>query len=448
MQTGRFSKWVAVAAVLCVSYGVPVATAAGSSMKETINATLAYNPTLKAFQEYRQAAEYDLSRARSGWYPRADIRAGVGPERVDDDVTRSTDGPSYDRDTFYTRSEASLTVSQTIWDGLSTWNRVNIGEGRLESAQHRLLDNAEGLALDALLAHIEVYRQRQIVRLAELNVRNHEAILASQKQRQSSGASSLADVTQTETRLARTLASLAESRSALEVGLANYKRLTGQEAGELESPVVPSNAFGSLDSALSFSQSKNRKVQAVRSDVTTADAQAELDKAPFHPQIYLEGSQSYRDNATSSTTWSEETAVMVRGNWNVFNGGYDWYNVKGDKARARQTRQELNGLLDSLAEETTATWSQLISAQEQVKHFSNAVVYSTQTRDMYLDQFNIGQRSLLDVLDAENELFSTSIQLVTAQQNVIAAQYRLLALGSNLLDGFEIVGKELLVTTE
>ncbi len=224
--------------------------------------------------------------------------------------------------------------------------------------------------------------------------------------------------------------------------------MTGQEAGELESPVVPSNAFGSLDSALSFSQSKNRKVQAVRSDVTTADAQTELDKAPFHPQIYLEGSQSYRDNATSSTTWSEETAVMVRGNWNVFNGGYDWYNVKGDKARARQTRQELNGLLDSLAEETTATWSQLISAQEQVKHFSNAVVYSTQTRDMYLDQFNIGQRSLLDVLDAENELFSTSIQLVTAQQNVIAAQYRLLALGSNLLDGFEIVGKELLVTTE
>ena len=155
MQTGRFSKWVAVAAVLCVSYVVPVATAAGSSMKETINATLAYNPTLKAFQEYRQAAEYDLSRARSGWYPRADIRAGVGPERVDDDVTRSTDRPSYDRDTFYTRSEASLTVSQTIWDGLSTWNRVNIGEGRLESAQHRLLDNAEGLALDALLAHIE-----------------------------------------------------------------------------------------------------------------------------------------------------------------------------------------------------------------------------------------------------------------------------------------------------
>ncbi len=448
MKFKGFCKTVALVAAMCAWQEATPAMANPTEMKDTINATLEYNPTLKAFQEYRQAAEHDLSRARSGWYPRADIRAGIGPERVDDGTTRSTERPRYDRDTFYTRSEASLTISQTIWDGLSTYNRVNIGEGRLDSAQHRLLDNAEGLALDGLLAHIEVYRQTQIVRLAEINVRNHESILASQKQRQASGAASLADVTQTETRLARTQASLSESRSALEVALANYKRLTGKDAVALAAPVAPTNAFASLDNAIAYSQSKNRKVQAGRADITTADAQTELDKAPFHPEVYVEASQRYLDNASSATTWSEETAVMLRGNWNIFNGGYDWYNVKGDKARARQTRQEVYSLLDSLAEETTATWSQLMSAQEQVRHFSNAVLYSTQTRDMYLDQFNLGQRSLLDVLDSENELFSSSIQLVTAQQNVIAAQYRLLALGSNLLEGFGVVGHELLIATE
>ena len=139
---------------------------------------------------------------------------------------------------------------------------------------------------------------------------------------------------------------------------------------------------------------------------------------------------------------------MLRGNWNLFNGGYDWFNVKGDKARARQSRQELSGLLDSLAEETTATWSQLVSAQEQARHFANAVQYSTKTRDMYLEQFNLGQRSLLDVLDSENELFSSSIQLVTAQQNVTAAKYRLLALGGDFLSAFNLDRTALAVKTD
>ena len=424
----------------------PQATGA-TSMKETISATLAYNPNIKAFQEYRQAAEHDLSRARSGWFPRVDARAGAGFEQVDDATTR---GRNYkqSRGGYYERTEASLTISQTIWDGMATWNRVNIGESRLDSANSRLFDNAEGLGLDALLAHIEIYRQRRIVQLAELNVKNHQAILASQKQRQSSGASTLADVTQTESRLARTLASLAESRSALEVALANYKRLTGKDAGVLEAPTAAADSYPSLDVALAHSQTGNLKVKALRSDVNTAEAQTELDKSAFHPQIYLEAGPSWTDRLGSSTTWTQSNAIMLRGNWNLFNGGYDWFNVKGDKARARQSRQELSGLLDSLAEETTATWSQLVSAQEQARHFANAVQYSTKTRDMYLEQFNLGQRSLLDVLDSENDLFSSSIQLVTAQQNVTAAKYRLLALGGDFLSAFNLDRTALAVKTD
>ncbi len=431
-------------AASAASRPAPVPAADAVTMKQTVDSTVAYHPTIRAFQEYRQAADYDLKRARSGWFPRVDVRAGYGVDQWSGATSRAT-GRSRD---YYDRSEASLVISQTIWDGMATWYRVEQGESRLESAQSRLIDNAEGLALDAVLAHIEIYRQRRIVALAELNVKNHKAILGSQYERQRSGAATMADVTQTQSRLARTEASLAESRSALEVAISNYKRLTGVDVAQVEAPISPRDAYPSLEEALARTQTGNPKVKTMQADIKTAEAQPELDKSAFHPQIFLEAGPAYSNHVQDAWDDNGGMAIMLRANWNLFNGGYDWYNMKGSKARARQTKQELLALYDSLADETTSTWSQLLSAQEQAKYFANAVKYSTQTRDMYLQQFNVGQRSLLDVLDSENELFSSSIQLVTAQQNVIAAKYRLLTLGGALLANFDIDRNTLVVEME
>jgi adhesin transport system outer membrane protein len=422
------------------------AAADGTTLKETVEEAIAYNPNVKVFQENRQAAAHDLSRARSGWFPRMDVRAGFGFDQVSDTITRAP-GARQGRREFRSTSEASLVVSQTIWDGFATWNRVSIGESQLDSAVNRLFDNAEALGLDALLAHIEVYRQRRICALAELNVKNHRTILSSQVERQRSGAATMADVTQTRSRLARTEASLAESRSALEVALTNYKRLTGKDAGNLEPPFAPKDAYPSLEVALAESQSGNFKLKALTSDAETARFQSELDKSPFYPQLTFELGPSYSYRSGSSLTDTGSMAFMLRAQWNLFNGGYDYFNVKGDKARYRQTRQELAALYDTVAQETAATWSELISAREQAKFYGNSVQYATQTRDMYLEQFNVGQRSLLDVLDAENEVFSSSIQYVTAQQNVLAAQYRLLALGGDFLPSFGIAREGLSIET-
>ncbi|MDR0826782.1 MAG: TolC family outer membrane protein [Desulfovibrio sp.] len=406
------------------------------TLRETVAISLAYSPNVKAFQEYRQAAVHDLQRARSGWFPRVDARAGWGIEQWSDTSTRrgglNNPGGDTSRD-YYSRSEASLTVSQTIWDGLATLRRVEIGETRLDSAQSRLYDNAEGMALDAVLAHIEIYRQRRIVALAELNVKNHKSILASQFERHKSGASTMADVTQTQSRLARTEASLTESRAALEVAVSNYKRISGRDPGQVAAPNAPTEAYPNLEAALIATQAGNLKIRASQSDIKTALSQASLDTSAFHPQVNLEAGPTYSYRSGSSLDDQGGMVIMLRASWNLFNGGYDYYNVKGDLARARQNKQELEQLKDQLTSETESTWTQFVSSSEQSRQFANAVDYSTKTRNMYLEQFNVGQRSLLDVLDSENELFSYSIQLVTAQLNVIAAQYRLLTLGGNIM---------------
>ncbi len=415
--------------------GQPSPSAPTGTMKDTVLSTIGYNPDIKAFQEYRQAAVHDVSRARSGWLPRVDARAGWGYEQWSSRETRNHKQYGYKQNDYdyYERGEASIVLQQTIWDGFATLSRYRIGTSRLDSAVSRLLDNSEAAGLDALLAHIEVYRQRRLVALSELNVKNHQDILASQEERQRLGASSVADVTQTRGRLARAQASLAETRSALEISMAAYKRLTGKDAGDLEAPFGPDDPYPSMEAVLADSHTLNPKVRALQSDFMTAKAQRDLDKSPFHPQIYLEIGPSYSWQAQGSQTYEWGTGIMLRGVWNLFDGFYDYYNVKGDQARMRQARQQINSQTETLSRETSSTWSSLLSAREQSKFFAVAVDNNTQTRDSYLQQFNVGQRSLLDVLDSENELYSSSIQLVTARLNEIAAQYRLKALGGQLL---------------
>ena len=451
----KFLTAVATTLILAApAFAAPAADSAPGSLRDTVVSSLEYNPDIKAFQEYRQAAVHDVSRARSGWLPRVDARAGWGVQQWSNVMTRQRPpqplygGKAQGDEGFHERFEASIVLQQIIWDGLATWNRYQFGVTRLDSAAARLWDNAEASTLDALLAHIEVYRQRRLVALSELNVQNHKDILASQTKRQRLGVSSLADVTQVQGRLARSQASLVETKSALEIAMSSYKRLTGKDAGELEAPYSPSEPYPSMEAALADSQTKNPKVVALEHDVKTARAQKELDKAPFHPQVYFEVGPSYQWNLQASRTYNWGTDVMLRAQWNLFNGFYDYYNVKGDAARMRQAKQQVQTQTANNARETASTWSSLISAQEQGKFFVVAVDNNTRTRDMYMQQFNVGQRSLLDLLDAENELYNSSMQLVTANLNEIAAMYRLKALGGDLLASLGIDKASLSINTD
>ncbi len=440
-------RWLALCA-LAVVLGLAIggsAQAQEMTLKDSVVNTLETHPRLKAFQENRQAAEHDVDRARAGWFPRLDVRGGVGVEQYNDRSTRAT-GNEND---WYDRSEGSVTLSQTIWDGLATASRVDINKNKLGSVDNRLIDNAEALGLDAVLAHIEVLRQREIVRLSELNVQQHESILGSQEERSRMGAASVSDVTQTQGRLARAQSTLTEARSALQVAEAAYLRLTGKVVPETLGPAeAPTDTPPSADAALADSQSTNPKVLALISDVRTSEAEIDLAKSGYHPVIYAEVGPTYKDQVESSRDHEWGTAAMLRMSWNLFNGGADVAAVKGASARSRQSRQELQNQIDELGRETRATWSQMLSAREQQRYFLSAIDYNVQTRDAYMQQFLVGQRSLLDVLDAENELYSSSIQEVTSRLNDAGAQYRLLALGGKLLDSLGIDRDALRKNTE
>ena len=459
-----FCGFLAVGLIVSIAFGTAQAaekkgaqraalpSASEGTLEDTVYSTINYNPRIKGFQEFRQAAIHEVAKARSGWLPRADVRAGIGMEQWDDEKTRKYNSrrapyPQNNYD-FYERREVSVVVAQTLWDGLSTKARHDIATAKLSSAESRLLDNTTALSLDAILAHIDVCRNIRLVKLAEDNVANHKRILISQQERQQLGASSLADVTQTQSRLARALSTLEEAKANLETSASTYRRLTGKAPRALIAPVLPENGYASLESVVASSQALNPKITALRWDIESAKATAELSKANFHPRITAEYSYNYNYQTGSDTNWNQGHAFMLRLQWNIFNGFYDWYDTKSSLATARQRRNEMEETRIMLIEETEKTWASYISERERARHYASAVELGTQTRDMYVEQFNLGQRSLLDVLDSENEVFTSSQQYTSSSMNEIANMYRLLALGGELTFGFGVRATDLHVDTD
>jgi adhesin transport system outer membrane protein len=149
-------------------------------------------------------------------------------------------------------------------------------------------------------------------------------------------------------------------------------------------------------------------------------------------------STSYDDGVESSKTWEHNTAAMLRMDWNLFNGGSDTAEREAAMYRVRQTKADRNELMRMVDEEIEATWSRYETAISKISNYGDALKYNRETLSMYMDQFTVGQRSLLDVLDAENELFQTSGLLVTAQANEVIAAFRILALGGKMTESLGV----------
>ncbi len=411
---------------------------AETSLRDTVLDTLKQHPALRSLQYAEGAAQQDHRQARGGYFPRLDASARYGAESYNSPETRREDREWDFRD----RMDAGLTARQLIWDGHRTTSMVGAAEAAMRSASSQYMDAADTIGLDAIIAHVGVYRQIRLVTLAQDNVTEHQDMLASLEERERLGAGSIADVTQTRGRLARALTTLSNAQSDLNVAMANYLRLTGISAQQLAAVSGPVGVPASVEEAAATTLENNPKVATLTAEMDRAEQLVAQNEANYYPEFAAEAYSGFRQNADGNTSYIKQNQLMLTVDWNLYKGGSDVAGVRAAKARKLAAEMNLRDVRESLMENVSASWSQYEAAREQVGLYTEAAKYNLETRDMYLQQFSVGQRTLLDVLDAENELFTSRGQLVTAEMNVIVGAYRLLALNGGLLESFDITKTE------
>lgn len=402
-----------------------------TSLYSTVDQALHYSPRLKLLKHNRDAVQYDYEQSRGEYLPSIDLILGYGVDQYSDQSTRSTGADPSDME-WDRRGDATLSLTQQLYDGGETKKRIEARKALVGSVDHRVYDNAQAIALDAIIAHLDVYRQRELLALAHKSVALHQDILTSLEELRSAGAGSVADVVQVQGRMARIQSSLYATKADLVSAEGRYLRLVGVEPETVGFSVVPKTSPTSLAQALDDTTNGNPKVLALKEEMKEASARVDLAEASYRPKLNLELKSNYRDQVEGDSSYSFGNEAMLRLRWNLFNGGQDKSGVSAAKSRKMQSRSKMEEQLIEVLEETNSSWAQMDAAKRQVSAYREAVQYNKETLESYIYQFNVSQRSLLDVLDAENEYYQSSGQLITSAVNETVASYRLLALAGRL----------------
>ncbi|MDT8421815.1 MAG: TolC family outer membrane protein [Desulfuromonadales bacterium] len=422
-----FSNVLSLGSFLFFSMFLSLASAEPTTLYQSVERALQHSPELENLKYDRQALQFDLEATKGRYLPRLDLSLGYGLEQYSDDLSRKPGADPADDD-WDSLGRANLKLTQNLYSGGETSSRVSIQEALIDSANFRLQAIGQAIALDAVSAHLDVYRLRKVVALAEMNLEVHQEIQQSLAEREQAGAGSIADVTLASARQARAEAILSQSGEELERAVANYARVVGDIPGPLGYAGLPASMPLSLSDALQAIEQSNPELQALEAGIAEADSRVELNRSSYRPKIDIELKSDYSDQLEGSRTWQRTDEAMLNLTWNLFNGGQDRATVGSSMERKLQSRSARKVRLNELTEEATVAWNQYHSLQRQKSIYLDAVSFSRQTFDAYLKQFSVSQRSLLDVLSAEDDYFQASRQLANVASKEILAAYRLQAL--------------------
>jgi len=431
-----FSLLLATAATAAET-GYPPPPPAGKplSVEDSIYGVLRNHHNLRGMIENREVLDHEVRRAQAGFGPRVDVTGQAGGSVLSDSSTRSQNLDSQ----MWGKVGYSAQLVQPIWDGFATRSRVRTAKSTLESQKYRVFDTATSLSLDAIIAHIDLLRRRKIYELSEENVAHHKSLVGQAQDRASLGADTAADVTQAQSRLQRALSSLSEAKASLLVAEETYTRLTGlPAASRLQTVTMPPQLYTASQAVLEKAKKSNPKLAAYLQDIRASRAERELADSAFSPALNLEAGPNYTNLGGTSDRWVYSFDVMGVVRWNIFNSGADVAERRAASARMRQSRQVMYNFIDDLKLDVDSTWVNYLAAQEQYNHYSKAIEYNRYTRTAYIEQFQIGKRSILDVLDTESELYNSATQAETARGNILVGAYRLSALTGNMLPEMSI----------
>ena len=424
--------WVFV--LFCLTVLTPTFLKAETiSLHQSVDEALKFSPQLQALTHEHQAAEFDLKQSRGRYLPSVDLLLGYGLEQHSDSVTRRAGADPSDND-WDSRGDATLRLTQNVYDGGETRQQVAIQQALLDSANFQIKSAAQTVALDAITAHLDVFRQRELVALAEKNLTVHQDIYQSLSEREQAGAGSIADVTQAQARMARAQSTLYLSKADLSKALANYSRVAGfaPEPEAVTYAGVPETLPPTLEKALELMENNNPELLALTTTLAENDARVALARSTYKPKIDIQLSSRYNDQLEGDRSWQNTNDAMLNLRWNLFNGGQDRAGASAALSRKNRSLSTRNDKLLELQEATSAAWATYKSLQGQKIAYRDAVDFSQKTFDAYLHQFSVSQRSLLDVLIAENDYFQSASQLITVSVNETLVAYRILALTGDL----------------
>ncbi|HZB68952.1 MAG TPA: TolC family protein [Sphingomicrobium sp.] len=425
MKRKHWTMIVPGAVLLCTTPAYAV------ELRDAVQAALSTNPEIRQAVANTEATREERVQAQGLWYPRVSVEGSAGVRNLRN-PTRRNIGIA---DETLWPIEGELIVDQLLFDSGGREAEIRRQAARTDAAAARVEERSEFVALNVARTYIDYLLQQRLVAIAEDNATFHERLSGDLREGVSKGSISIADQQQAEERLQSARARVTEAREDLENAGITFRTLTGLPVDSVSMPPDLSQCQpGTLEEAEALARQNNPRVQEAIADLATAREDIRAARADIGPRVNLEGrARAGHDiDGFSGRTTDLMGNVVLR--WDLYNGGIKEANVREQRNRADEVHARLFERTRRAEEDVRTAWSRLQNQSRLVTELETQQRIADDLLLSYREQFNIGRRSLLDVLDAQNTRNNVQAQTETARLSKLYAQYRVLASANRLIE--------------
>jgi outer membrane protein, adhesin transport system len=406
------------------------ANAEAFTIVDAINQAVQTNPAVGEAAANRRATDAEFHQSQGVLLPQVRLDASGGPERfTQPDIVPSPPGSGV----WLPARTGSVVVRQLLFDGFASINEIWRQSARVDAAAQRVHERSELIALDAAEAYISIIRFTRLIAISQDNVSAHRRILQNVQARFDGGRAGEGDLQQARERVAAAEAALAEFRQSLEDARAAYRKSVGLEPFNLRAPGRLRGLPPSKEAALAVTLRHNPTIKAAELDADAAKYGFDATAGSFMPNISLEG-RALRgiDSDTIFGRRTDSSGKVVLG-WDIFTGGQDSWKRTAAAERYNEQRMRFARLQRDAFESLDKAWSARTITSDRAAALLRQVTADRKAIAAYNKEYELGQRSLFDLLNAENLLYNGLVSLESTRDVAIFADYQLLAAMGQLL---------------
>ena len=436
----HWSSAVTVGALACIA----VASAHSPALAETLQSALmkAYqnNPSLNSQRAGVRATDEGVPQALSGYRPRVTATASGGEQTLSTTSKSVATGSPVYSTLSGTNSPfgVGITATETLFNGFQTGNKTRAAESQVLAARAALRAAVQSVLLNAATAYMNLLRDTAILDLQRRNVEVLQEQLRQTRDRFNVGEVTRTDVAQSELRLAAGRSQVLSAQANYTASAATYRQVIGTAPGKLM-PGTPVDRFSphTLRGAVAVGTSSSPSVATAEYNVDVAQLQVKVAEGALYPNLSVQGSVQKNWLSSQSLSVMDSYSASVFGTLSVpiYQGGAEYSLVRQAKETLGQKRLDLDTARESVRQNVVQSWGQLDAAKANIDATQSQVQAAAIALNGVREEARVGQRTTLDVLNAQQELVNSRVALVTAQRDRVVASYTLLAAVGRLSPG-------------
>ncbi len=411
-------KKLLLSLLLCVA---PAAQAEILELHEAIKETIQTNPTIKERLKNYNAVIEDLHYAKGAYLPRLDLKVGFGKERVQSNFTNNQVVDS-------NVQQHSVTASYNIFNGFGDKYTISQQRARLLAAAYSYLENVDDIVLKLIEQYINILRHKELMVVEKDNIKMDEKIYDDMLGKQKQGLQRLSDLKEARSKLALAYTNHLSEENNIQDTLVNFHKYFGRYVSihEIKDPEFHEQLPSTIEEITRLAIENNPSIKVATYERLASRHEYQASKKQFYPSIDLELSGSYSENLSGIQSTNTNLRAMIYLSYNLFNGGSDSAYAQKKISTIHQKDQELNKIKRDVIESIQLSWTAFRITSKQSVFIDWYVKSSKDKLNSYYKEFNLGRRSLIDLLGASDDYNNARRKQINTKYDLMFARYRLL----------------------